>query len=463
MRTNHDDKEALQAFFERMDDLPRLSATEEAASEERLATSNRRLRGCLLSCDFMLDHVACLFERLRRREIRLDHVIGFSSSDAAERRRVEALLPIALEELRRALYDNRRAFGQVMKRNRPLDERRAVWRGMGKNRAPAIAAVNQIGIRTRQLQQWQRQLEAVGLEMGRLTRQLESLRQTEHSEQFSTARRELSGLGWRTHHGPLTLARHLARCQRCEREYGNARHVLVLSNLRLVVAAAKCYRHQGVSFLDLIQEGNAGLLHAVDRWSPKGGKFTTYATWWIKQAIRDAVRVQPRTIRLPEQLAARLQRVQRAVRSLEQQSGLRPELTAIAEKVGISAEQVARALRSDIKPFSLDQPLAGCKVSTIGDSVADDRQGAAPQELTREHLKERLAHVMTELNDRQRTVISLRYGLLDGSQRTFEEVGKLLSLTREGVRQIEIRALDRLRRPPCSRLLREFTDAADSS
>jgi RNA polymerase primary sigma factor len=232
--------------------------------------------------------------------------------------------------------------------------------------------------------------------------------------------------------------------------------------LRLVVSIAKRYRHRGVGFLDLIQEGNAGLLQAVDRWEPRGGKFATYATWWARQAVKEAVHVQSRTIRLPEQVVDRLRRIQGATRSLVHQHGFRPNVEAIASKAGMSTEQAERMLQIYREPFSLDQPFDEESKAAMGDFLVDHRRSGPAEDLTRQQLKARLADVLTDLNERQRTVISLRYGLLDGSQRTLDEVGRLLSLTREGVRQIELRAVERLRHPTRSRLLRGFLDLDDS-
>jgi RNA polymerase primary sigma factor len=458
MKLTYDDRAAVQSYFDQMAQFPRLTAAEESAAAERLMTASQRLRVCLLSSDFILSAVAGLFDRIRRHKVRLDHGIGFSSNDAAERRRVCDLLPGAEAEVQRVLRVNGAAFAQVIKKSVPLDVRRATWRAMMVRRRVAVARINQIGIRTRDLQRWQRHLEGAGADVRRTVNQIALLRQAGAADEICEARRRLFALVLRTRHTAATLDRHLERCRRCEREYENARHLLVSSNLRLVVAIAKAYCHRGVSFLDLIQEGNAGLLHAVDRWSPEGGKFTTYATWWIKQAIRDAVDVQPRTIRLPEQLLSSLRRVQRAVQALAQQNGIQPDLAAISEKAGLSSEQAARALRLYRRPLSLDRPSNDYDGPSIADVLVDEHCTVAPP-LTRDEMKARLLDVLTQLNERQRAVISLRYGLLDGSPRTLEEVGKLLAITREGARQIEIRAINRLRSPECTRPLREFCDS----
>jgi RNA polymerase primary sigma factor len=458
-----DNNEALQTYLGQMGQYPRLTAAQEAEAAERLMQTRRRLRACIMASDFVLRKVMGLLDRLQRRKLRLDHTMGFSSNDSVERRRVQSLLPMVLDQLRSTLRDNRRDFAQVMKRSLSKRDRRAAWRRMVLRRRKVAAAVNDIGVRTRHLQRWQRQFETLMGEMEQLRRQLARPRIAGTAEAQKQARRRLHTLIRQAVHSPATARRHLVCCRTREREYDSAKHFLVSSNLRLVVALAKRYRNRGVSFLDLIQEGNAGLLQAVDRWESTGSKFSTYATWWARQAIKEAVHIQPRTIRLPEQVVERLRRIQGATRSLVQQHGFRPNVEAIASEVGMSAEQAEKMLRIHREPFSLDQPFDAQNENDalISDTIIDHRLNEYHEDLSREQLKARLADVLTELNERQRAVISLRFGLLDGSQRTLDEVGKLLSLTREGVRQIELRAVERLRHPTRSRLLRGFLDFED--
>lgn len=458
MKRSYEDREALQAYLSQMARFPRLTADEERAAADRLTTANRHLRTCLLSCDFTLDKVACLFERLERRELRPDYTLGFSTNDSIERRRVAKLLPIVLGEIRRAVRENRREFATAMKSSVPHDQRISAWRQMPASRRRAIAGVHAVGVRTRHLQHWQRQLETLALEMQWLCRKLQCLREVGDEDKAREARCALRALMRRTLQSPSTIRRHVERCQRLEREYEQARHRLVSSNLRLVVAIAHRYRGRGVSFLDLIQEGNAALLHAVNRWSPRGGKFTSYATWWVRQAMRDAVEVQPRAIRLPERECLRLRRMHGAIRRLAQPNGHRPDIAVIAEKAGISVEQAERAQRLPNHPLSLDWPVHRMAEALMAEFLIDHRQSPLAAELASRQLKAQLLGVVTRLNERQRTVLTLRYGLLDGCQRTLDEVGKLLSLTREGVRQVELKALDYLRRSPGSQGLRDFCD-----
>jgi RNA polymerase primary sigma factor len=462
MRATHENNESLQAYFDQMARFPRLTSAEEAAAAAKLLSARRRLRACLLSSDYVLGRVTRLLERLDQRKLRLDHTIGFSSRDTDERCRVRALLPKAVTRLRRVLRDNRRDFAQFRRRSLPREVRHAAWQRMAVRRRAAKRLINRIGVRTRHLQRWQRQLHSAGAEISLLLRRIAAGQEAGTTALLEQGQARLRELLRKTRQTPGTLRRHLEACVRHEREYEETKQLIVSSNLRLVVAMAKRYRNRGVAFLDLIQEGNAGLVQAVDRWEPKGGKFATYATWWVRQAMREALHVQPRTIRLPEQVVERLRRIQGAARSLVQQHGFRPDVETLANKAGMSAEQAERMLRIHAEPFSLDQPFDRETEAAMGETIIDHRPSSLVENISREQLKSRLADVLTELNERQRAVISLRFGLLDGSQRTLDEVGKLLSLTREGVRQIELRAVERLRHPARSHLLRGFIDTEET-
>lgn len=462
MRASRENSDSLQAYFNQMARFPRLTPAEEAAAAAKLLSARRRLRACILSSDYVLAKVTRLLQRLERRKLRLDHTIGFSSSNADERRRVRALLPKAIARLRRILRDNRRDFAQFRRRGLPPAERRAAWQRMAARRRAGRQLVNRIGVRTRHLQRWHRQLQAAEAEISLLTRRIAAGLAAGTTGLLEQGRTRLRELLRETLHTPGTLRRHVEACRRHEREYEETKQLIVSSNLRLVVAMAKRYRNRGVGFLDLIQEGNAGLVQAVDRWDPRGGKFATYATWWVRQAMKEALHIQPRTIRLPEQVVERLRRIHGAARTLVQQHGVRPDVETLANKAGMSAEQAERMLRIHREPFSLDQPFDQDSEAAMGEMIVDHRCSGLAENLSREQLKSRLADVLTELNERQRAVISLRFGLLDGSQRTLDEVGKLLSLTREGVRQIELRAVERLRHPARSRLLQGFIDVDEA-
>jgi RNA polymerase primary sigma factor len=251
----------------------------------------------------------------------------------------------------------------------------------------------------------------------------------------------------------------LTRISVLSKEYEVAKRDLSAGNLRLVVSIAKRYRNRGLSFLDLIQEGNTGLMRAVDKFeSSRGYKFSTYATWWIRQAITRAIADHSRTIRVPVHMVENMARVRNAVRHLFQTHGGEPTLEETAVAAGLSIEETDCVLRMTRQPLSLDQPVGEHDDSYFGEFLEDHREGDPLLEMNRTLLKTRLAEVLEGLDYREREILRLRYGLADGYSYTLEEVGKIFSVTRERVRQIENKAVRALQHPTRARRLSAFID-----
>jgi RNA polymerase primary sigma factor len=257
----------------------------------------------------------------------------------------------------------------------------------------------------------------------------------------------------------LSASKEAYLAERAEQGDWDARNSLIEANLRLVVSIARKYAGQELSQEDLIGEGNIGLIRAVTKFDyRKGFRFSTYATWWIKQAITRAILEGPRVVRLPVYIMEEVLRVKRTTRQLYQELGREPTTEEIGDRLGMNSERVSELLNWTEKVFSLDAPLSEQEESTLGDIIEDQRE-RGPVEVADQHLlREEIHKILSQLTLRERQVIELRFGLLDDYDHTLEEISKQLKVTRERVRQIEERAIRKLRHPQAMRILKDYLD-----
>jgi RNA polymerase primary sigma factor len=460
--TGEDDQidDPVRIYLMQMGAIPMLGRGQEVAVARRIRHARRRFRSALLATDYVLQAAAGLLEGIRDSRLRLDRTIEVSVINLGEKSRLLKVLGPNLETLRHMLLQNKRDFVLAVGRRQPVRLRRQAWRRLLVRRVKAVRLVEELGLRTQRLQPLLEKLRQIGRRMDAIGQQLAApCRSEEELARATELRKELCQLMRITQESPATLRRRLARIDAWAGKYDAAKRELSAGNLRLVVSIAKRYRNRGLSFLDLIQEGNTGLMRAVEKFEHRRGyKFSTYATWWIRQAITRAIADHSRTIRVPVHVIESLGRVRNATRLLVQQQCGEPTLEEIAQAAGLSVQETQSALRMTRQLLSLDQAVSEHDNSFFGEFLEDHREDDPLLEMNRTLLKARIAEVLDVLDYREREILRLRFGLADGYSYTLEEVGKIFSVTRERIRQIETKALRTLQHPTRARQLAGFLE-----
>jgi RNA polymerase primary sigma factor len=452
----------VRMYLMQMGEIPLLSRPEEIASAREIEITRTRFRHNMLASDFVLQGAITLLEKVRDGSLRLDRTIEVSVTNTAEKKRILRRLGPNLATLDMLLRANRRDFRFAISKKNPTALRHEAWRRMIRRRNRAVRLVEELNLRTQRLQPLLEKLAEIAERMRVLRTQLAEPASRPGIETTESLRAELHYLMRVAAESPATLLRRVRRTDELQTYYDAAKRVLSAGNLRLVVSIAKRYRNRGLSFLDLIQEGNTGLMRAVDKFEcARGYKFSTYATWWIRQAITRAIADQSRTIRVPVHMIDAMTRVRTVTRDLIQQNGCEPTVEQTAAAAGLSLEDTRCILKMARQPLSLDQPVGDHDDSYFGEFLQDHREDDPLYGFNQELLKDRLANVMQSLNHREREILRMRYGLTDGYAYTLEEVGKIFSVTRERVRQIEAKAVRKLQQPCRCRGLLGFLDKGE--
>ena len=450
----------VRMYLTQMGEIPLLTRPQEIALAKQIEVTRARFRRKVLECDYVIQQAVRVLRRVHEGDLPFDRTVQVSVTDRLEKEQILGRLPHNLKTLNVLLKRNRRDYRVATSKSRPMGERRAAWRHLGRCRRRAVLLVEELGLRTQRIEPMINTLEEFSRRVDELKGRIDG-----HRKNRGPAReREAWLMEYRNilracQETPTSLRNRVQMLRKVYAEYQEAKQGLSEGNLRLVVSIAKKYRNRGLSFLDLIQEGNAGLMRAVDKFEYRRGfKFCTYATWWIRQAITRAVADQSRTIRIPVHMVETMSRVRNVSRQLLQKLGREPTLEETARASETCLDETRRVLAMSRYPISLDRPVGNSEDSHFGDLLPDGAAESPAIGATQEMLRGRISKVLKTLSYREREIIKLRYGLGDGYSYTLEEVGHIFKVTRERIRQIEAKAVRKLQQPSRSQELVGFLD-----
>jgi RNA polymerase primary sigma factor len=450
----------VRMYLTQMGEIPLLTRQQEIALAKAIERSRARFRRKVLECDYVMQTAFKVLRRVHSGELPFDRTVQVSVTDHLEKEQILGRLPHNLRTLETLLKRNRRDYRLSTSKKTPLAERRSAWRRLGRRRRRAVRLVEELGLRTQRIEPMIKTLEEFSRRVDELKLRIDEHRRVRRQpKEREPWVKEYRSILRATQETPSSLRQRVTDLKVIYARYQQAKRGLSEGNLRLVVSIAKKYRNRGLSFLDLIQEGNAGLMRAVDKFEYRRGfKFCTYATWWIRQAITRAVADQSRTIRIPVHMVETMSRVRNVSRKLLQELGREPTMEETANASETCVDETRRVLAMSRYPISLDRPVGNSEDSHFGDLLPDGAAESPAIGATNEMLRRRISKVLKTLSYREREIIKLRYGLGDGYSYTLEEVGHIFKVTRERIRQIEAKAVRKLQQPSRSQELVGFLD-----
>ena len=451
----------VRMYLTQMGEIPLLTREEEIRLAKKIELTRMAFRQKVLESDYCAGLAVEILQQVHERRLPFDRTMKISTAEHAAKARISARIPVNLVTARALMKRNEEDWTRLQASRLAASVRRELTRRVRDRRRKISKLLEELSLRTSRIQPLMKKLRGLYRKMLELERRLagQKKRRTMVDEDVLAMGEELVGIGSLCLEEPAALGVRLKSIERVFSEYEDAKRKLSGGNLRLVVSIAKKYRNRGLSFLDIIQEGNTGLMRAVDKYEYKRGyKFSTYATWWIRQAITRAIADHARTIRIPVHMIETMSRLRNISKQLLQELGREPTIDEIARKAAMPISEARRVLKISRHPISLDRPVGESEDSYFGDFIEDDTAASPVGTAGGGMLKDRVEEVLKTLTYREREIIKLRYGIGDGYTYTLEEVGKIFKVTRERVRQVEAKAIRKLQHPVRARKLEGFLD-----
>ncbi|MFH1882909.1 MAG: RNA polymerase sigma factor RpoD [Planctomycetota bacterium] len=449
----------IRMYLTQMGQIPLLTRKSEIALARKIEIARMTFRRKMLQNDYCARNSLDLLQQVHNGMMSFDRTIKVGTAPQFTKSVIKKRLPENIRTVDKLLKINQDLFKKTLTDHNNKEAKTALKR-IRRNKRKVATLLEELSLRTSRIQPIKNKLHGICGKMHQLEQTITAGPNDNITvDDINTMRQELTGLTELVMEAPKQLNKRLYSLDRVFGQYENTKRTLSSANLRLVVSIAKKYRNRGLSFLDLIQEGNTGLMRAVDKYEYRRGyKFSTYATWWIRQAITRAIADHARTIRIPVHMIETMSRLRTAGKVLHQKLGREATVEEIAEEAEMTVEETRRVLKISKHPISLDRPIGESEDSYFGDFIEDNAIDSPVASATQEMLKERIDVVLKTLSYREREIIKLRYGIGDGYTYTLEEVGRIFKVTRERVRQVEAKAIRKLQHPVRSRKLEGFMD-----
>jgi len=450
----------IRMYLTQMGTIPLLTREEEIRLAKKIETTRMIFRRKVLESDYAAGEAVKILKDVHAQKLPFDRTMRISTAEPHAKQKIEQRIPANLPTIERLLKLNLQAWETLEAGGVSASQRTQLQREIALRRRRIGTLLEECCLRTGRIIPLYRKLLGIISKMREMQRNL--VKAEKHPDRYDpedvfVMQEEFDGLRNLVLEPMDEFERRMRDIQRVFGEYEQAKRDLSGGNLRLVVSIAKKYRNRGLPFLDIIQEGNTGLMRAVDKYEYKRGyKFSTYATWWIRQAITRAIADHARTIRVPVHMIETMSKLRNIQKALLQELGREPTIEEIAIKAKMPIEETRRVMKISRHPISLDRPVGESEDSHFGDFIEDERQASPSDSATSDMLRQRINDVLKTLTYREREILKLRYGIGDGYTYTLEEVGRIFKVTRERVRQVESKAIRKLQHPVRRQRLASF-------